>query len=114
MTVGAETQNTTVSLLRGETTDDFGDVTDSPTAVAQGVGATLIETAQVVQDPSTQTPRVIRTTTALVPLWLGAGENDRLLDETSGDVFMVEDVVKIPNLTGAVPDLKLVLRRVTQ
>lgn len=112
--MGAETQNALVSLFRGTDFDGFGDVTDSPLPYIQGVGATLIETTQIVQDPATQTPRVIRTSTALVPLWLGVLESDRLENELSGDIFMIEDVVRIPNLTGAVPDLKLVLKRVTE
>lgn len=110
----AETANCTVALFRGTDFDGYGDVTDSPLPYIQGVAATLIETTQIVQDPATQTPRVIRTSTALVPLWLGVLESDRLENELSGDIFMIEDVVKIPNLTGAVPDLKLVLKRVTQ
>jgi hypothetical protein len=112
--VGAETQNALVSLFRGTDFDEFGDVTDLPLPYIQHVPATWIETAQIIQDPATQTPRVVRTLVVTVPLWLAVRESDRLENEITGDVCMIEDVVKIPNLTGAVPDLKLVLKRVTR
>jgi hypothetical protein len=102
-----------VSLLRGTAEDDYGDTTDDRQALYQDIGATLIETAQVVQDPATQTPRVIRAITALVPQWLGALTTDQVQDQGTGDVFIVEDVITQPSLTGAPPDCKLILRRVT-
>lgn len=110
--MGAETANALISVLRGTTTDGYGDTLDDMQPLYQGIAATLVETAQVVQDPDTQTPRVVRAITALVPLWLGVQTTDRVQDQ-GGNVYIVVDVITQPSITGATPDSKLILRRVT-
>ena len=77
------------------------------------VPATLVETTQVSYDPDTQTPRVVRAITCVVPAYLGVLTSDQIQVPASGDTFMIEDAVTMPNLTGAPPDVKLILRRVT-
>jgi len=111
--MGAETANTCVTILRGTTISDFGDVQDDQQPLYRNIPATLIETAQVVQDPGTQTPRVIRSITALVPRWLGVLTSDQMQDQGTGDLFIIQDVITQPSLTGAPPDAKVILRRVT-
>jgi hypothetical protein len=110
--MGAETANATVTVLRGTAEDDWGDEIDAPQPLYRDVPFTLIETAQVVQDPSTQTPRVIRAITGLGPQWLGLQTTDRLRDQGTGDVLIIVDVITQPNLTGAPADVKVILRRV--
>lgn len=111
--MGAETANVTVSVLRGTTTDAYGDTADDQQPLYQDIPATWIETAQVIQDPSTQTPRVVRSITAIVPFWLGVQTTDQMLNQSTGETVIVEDVITQPNLTGAPPDTKVILRRVT-
>lgn len=110
--MGAETANALISVLRGTTTDGYGDTLDDMQPLYQSIPATLVETTQVVQDPDTQTPRVIRAITGLVPLWLGVQTTDQVQDQ-AGNLYIVVDVITQPNITGAPPESKLILRRVT-
>jgi hypothetical protein len=108
-----ETQNTFITLYRGTVTTELGDVEDSNTPVFQDVPATVVETGSVVQDPTTQTPRTIRQVIGLVPEALGVTNQDRILDQTSGDVFIVTGVTKPPTLFGIPVAIRLDLKRVS-
>lgn len=104
--------NTTCTVLRGTTPDAWGDVTDAGAApVVAEVSAAIVESARRVTDPATQTPRTIRTITAVVPAWTGVLTTDRLRDQ-AGCVYIVEAVTVQPSL-GYPGDLLLDLRRVT-
>jgi hypothetical protein len=111
--MGAETANVAVTIMRGTTTDPYGDTQDDLQPFAQGVPATLVETAQVVFDPGSQIPRTVRAITCIVPSFIGVLDTDQIQVPAAGDTFMIEDVVTQPNLTGAPADVKLILRRVT-
>ena len=58
--MGAETANTLVTIYRGTTSNQFGDLVDSNVPYITDLPATLIETGKSVQDPSTPTPRTIQ------------------------------------------------------
>lgn len=109
----AEVANTTVSVLRGTTTDAYGDVQDASTPVFTGVPAVLVETGRNVMDPATQTPRTVRATTCVVPDGLGVTNADQILDETSGQKYAITEIVRPPTLMGAPVDIVLTLKRVT-
>jgi hypothetical protein len=111
--VGAETANAVITVLRGTTTDPYGDTLDDLQPFAQGIPATLVETAQVVFDPDSRIPRTVRAITCIVPSFIGVLTSDQVQVPATGDTFMIEDVVLQPNLTGAPADVKLILRRVT-
>lgn len=111
--MGAETANTTASILRGTSSNWAGDQVDANTPVITGLPITLIETGKSVQDPSTPTPRTIRQIYANVPEWAGILNTDRLMDERTGDVYIVISVTKPPTIIGAPVDTVLGLRRVT-
>lgn len=111
--MGAETANCTITLLRGTTTNQYGDEIDSNTPLMTGIPATLIETGKTVQDPSTPTPRTIRQIYCSVPYWTGILNTDRLLDERNQDVFIILSVTTPPTIIGAPVDLVLTLKRVT-
>jgi len=111
--VGAETANTTCSVLRGTTSNQYGDTIDSNTPIISGLPITLIETGKTVQDPSTPTPRVIRQIYASVPEWVGILSTDRLLDERTQDVYIIISVTKPPTIIGAPVDTILGLKRVS-
>lgn len=111
--MGAETANTTASVLRGTTSNQFGDVIDASTAVITGLPVTLVETGKSVQDPSTPTPRTIRQIYCSVPEWAGVTNSDRIKDEQTGDVYIIISVTKPPTIIGAPVDTVLGLKRVT-
>jgi len=111
--VGAETQNCLISVLRGTAVNQFGDEVDSNVPFISGLPATLIETGKTVQDPSTPTPRTIRQITAIVPEWAGVLNTDRLLDESTGDTYIIISVTRPPTIIGAPVDLVLQLKRVS-
>lgn len=111
--MGAETANTSVTIYRGTTSNQFGDQVDSNVPYITGLPATLIETGKNTQDPSTPTPRTIRAIYCNVPEWAGVLNTDRIMDERTGDVFIVISVTKPPTIIGAPVDTVLQLKRIS-
>jgi hypothetical protein len=111
--MGAETQNCTITLLRGSTVNQYGDEIDANDPLMTGIPATLIETGKSVQDPSTPTPRTIRQVYCSVPYWTGVLSTDRIMDERNSEVFMILSVTTPPTTIGAPVDLVLQLKRVS-
>jgi hypothetical protein len=111
--MGAETANTTCSVLSGSTVNQFGDSIDANSPRISSLPITLIETGKSVQDPSTPTPRTIRQIYANVPEWAGITNDDRIYDERTGDTYIIVAVTKPPTIIGAPVDTVLQLRRVT-
>jgi hypothetical protein len=106
-------QTTTVSQLRGTSYDSFGDPVDAGTVNQAGIPACLSETAQQVEDPATKTPRTIRTAKCMVPDWAAFLTTDQVLDETTGETYMVIDVIAPTTLVATAGVQTLLLRRVT-
>jgi hypothetical protein len=111
--MGAETANTSATIYRGTTSNQYGDVVDSNVPFISGLPVTLIETGKSVQDPSTPTPRTIRQIYANVPEWAGITNSDRLMDERTGDVFIIISVTKPPTIIGAPVDTVCQLKRIS-
>jgi len=111
--VVAEVQNTTVSVLRGTASNAFGDTVDLNEAIVEGLPALLAETGKHVQDPSTSHPRTIREVACHVPQYAGVLNTDRILDESTGNIFMIIGIVTPPTIIGAPVDTVLQLKRVT-
>jgi hypothetical protein len=111
--MGAETANTTCQVWRGTSVNQFGDTVDANTPFITGLPITLVETGKSVQDPSTPTPRTIRQIYASVPEWAGILNTDRLMDERTGDVFIIISVTKPPTTIGAPVDTVLGLKRIS-
>lgn len=107
--------NTQVTLFRGGTAKNaYGDKIDAELVpYMQHVPACLTETSQNVLDPATQTPMTVRSSQLLIPTWTGALESDQVMDEATGDLYAVIDIVNPPTIIGAPVDLRLTLRRVT-
>lgn len=100
------------SVLRGTTTNAYGDVVDTATVVQSGIPASVIETDMAVFDPASQTPRTVRTVTAVLPSGTDVLTTDRLRDDTYGVTYAIEDVTQ-NRAVGRTPDLVLSLRRIT-
>lgn len=106
--------STTCSILRGTTTNAWGDQIDDPNAavVATGVPVALDVTNTQVFDPTTQQLRVIRSIRGAIQSDTDIRDTDRLRDDTSGIVYMIESVTDTLG-PGYLGDLELVLKQVT-
>jgi len=103
---------TRVSVLRGTTTDVYGDEQDTDTVVASGIPCALTEQSRRVTTRDDPTPRIIRSTIGRVPAGTDITDQDRLRDEITGAVYIVDSTSKMANPTLAV-DIRLDLRRTT-
>lgn len=88
---------TSVSILRGTTTDVFDDEADAVTAVKSGIPASLMESARTAMEPVTGTPRIIRTHVARMPATTDVTEGDRVKDERTNEIYIVVSVTKNSN-----------------
>jgi hypothetical protein len=103
--------NCLVSVLRGTTTDQWGDAVDNGAVAASGIPAFIIVRSRQVFDPSTQTPRTVQTIRGAVGSAVDIRDTDQILDETHDVIYAVESVTQ-PLAAGITPDTELELRRV--
>lgn len=90
------TPTTTVTILRGQTTDDYGDTVDLPTPVAAGIPASIIERTQKVHGPKDSEDRIVRIFKLRVPRGTGLLKDDRVRD-AAGQVYIVDNVYQQSN-----------------
>lgn len=102
----------TASILRGTTTDQFGDPQDVDTVVATGIPFFIADIADRVWDPATQTPRVVRSIDAQCQSDVDLRIGDRVRDDTNGITYIVTDVTQ-PYGAGWTSDLDVDLKRIT-
>jgi hypothetical protein len=88
---------TTVSILRGTTTDSFGDGADVATVLKSGIAASLIESTRTAVEPVSGTPRIIRTHIARLPATTDITEDDRIKDERTNEIYIVVSVTRNAN-----------------
>lgn len=106
--------NCLVSVLRGTTTNAWGDTVDAGgmgSVVASDIPAFIAVKSKTVTDPSTQTPRVVQTIRGAVGSDVDIRDTDQLYDDTHAVTYAVEAVTQ-PLAAGITPDLELELRRV--
>jgi len=105
---------TTVSILRGTTTDGYGDTVDDNTGqpVATGVPASILEQNRRVFLPAEQAVRIVRTYAARVGPEIDVRKDDRLLDEQTNTIYLVTDLSD-PHASVMHPDIALQLSRTT-
>lgn len=103
---------TTVTILRGSGVDSFGDERDTAATVREGVTASIIEQNKTVTTPVDGTPRVVRHTTCRLPAGTDVRTGDRLRDERTGAVYIV-DAEGLSQNPVRRNDIRLDLRRVT-
>jgi hypothetical protein len=103
---------TRISILRGVTTDAYGDEQDTDTPVHTGIPASLTEQSRRVTTRDDPTPRIVRYAVARVPARTDVLDQDRVRDERTGSVYIVDAVSSMAN-PAAVPDIRLDLRRTT-
>jgi hypothetical protein len=103
---------TTLSVLRGTTADAYGDEQDTDTVVHTGVRAALTEQARRVTTRDDPTPRIVRYAVGRVTAGTDITDQDRVRDERTGAVYIVEAVSSMANPAVAA-DIRLDLRRTT-
>lgn len=103
---------TSLTVLRGTTTDEYGDEQDTDTPVHTGIPASLTEQTRRVTTRDDPTPRIIRTAIARVPAGTDVTDQDRVRDERTGAVYIVDATSGMTNPAVAV-DIRLDLRRTT-
>ena len=101
---------TRVSVLGGSGTDEFGDERDGTTVLASGIPASLIEASREASEPVTGLPRIVRTHVCRLPSGTDIDETKRLLDEQTGEVYIVVSVTHNANPVLAQP-LRVDLKR---
>jgi len=104
-----ELANTTLSVLRGTTVNAYGDKTNVGDPLYTGIPAALVESSKQSFDRASQRFQTIRTSTCVVPEWADIIDTDTLIDETTGNAYMIESVTRQPTL-GPPPDKILILR----
>jgi hypothetical protein len=106
-----ELANTCLTIMRGTAANAFGDESDVGTPIYTGVPAAVVESSKQVFDPATQQPRTIRTSTAVVAGWVDVLISDTIMDEGSGNYYMINDIAVQPTgPTGIAADKLLTLR----
>lgn len=82
--------NTTMTIMRGDAADTYGDESPMGSKVATGILAFLVEKTRKVftfDDPS---PRIVRYHVARVDPRTDIRENDIMMDERTGVHYMVD------------------------
>lgn len=103
---------TTVTVLRGTATDEFGDEVDLDTVLYMGLPFSLIEQSRRVFDPVSGTPRIVRVAYGRTNSGTPLQTADRLRDERTGSVYVIHAVTQHAGV-GGTPDLRVDLERVT-
>lgn len=102
---------TTVSILRGTTTNAAGDVIDSGTPVYTGVFASLMERSRTGIDQALQDVRVYRYVVCRLPAGTDVLDTDQILDESTQVTYSISAVSQLGSPVNT-PDLRLDLQRV--
>ena len=103
---------TTISILRGTSTDGYGDEVDTDTAAYTGIPASLVEQSRRVTTRDDPTPRIVRYAVGRVTAGTDVTDQDRIKDERTGAIYIVDAVSSMAN-PALTADLRLDLRRTT-
>lgn len=103
---------TTITVYRGTTTDVWGDEQDADTPVYTGIVASITEQSRRVTTRDDPTPRVVRYAVGRVTAGTDITDQDRIVDERTGAVYIVDAVSSMTSPVVAA-DLRLDLRRTT-
>jgi hypothetical protein len=103
---------TTLTVYRGTSTDAYGDEVDNDTIAASGIPASIVEQTRRVTTRDDPTPRIVQSATGRVTAGTDITDQDRVKDERTGAVYIVDAVSSMTNAAVAA-DLRLDLRRTT-
>lgn len=102
---------TTIKVLRGTTVNAYDDEEDSTAVVYKNIAASISETGQFIQTMPDGTPRVIRQFSARISAKVILQDNDRIKDERTGEIYIIDNVTKSQNPVFT-PERRVNLRRV--
>lgn len=103
--------NTTVSILRGETVDEYGDPKDSDESVNAGVPVSIIERDRRIYIAAEGRLTTIKQFIGRVRPGFDIRESDRLRDDRTGAIYLVEGISQ-PTLGTGLADMRIDLRRI--
>lgn len=101
---------TTVTVYRGEGTDEYGDPIDLDIVHLSGVPANFSNLKVSAKTESSTMPQVLYTADCRVRAGLDINENDRLKDEKSGEYWQIVATSR-PQNPAVQPELRLHLLR---
>lgn len=104
--------NTTATVYRGTTTNEFGDTIDTDTTILTGTRMSIIEQSRTVFVPADNENRVVRFVRGRTLSNVDLREGDRIQDEQTGVVYVVEAVVN-PGSPYSSGDVRVNLKYVT-
>lgn len=104
--------NTTISVLRGTAADDYSDDMDLDQTVGSRIVAAISETRRAIKRSDSTTPERVMSFTGRVGAETDVRRGDRVRDERTATIYIVDDVVTQPGFQGHTPDKRLDLRRV--
>jgi hypothetical protein len=82
------------AILRGTTTNQWGEEVDADTPAPTPLDdfpCSIIETSRDVYDPAEGTWRSVRKLVGRVPLYVSVIEGDRLRDNVTGEIFIIDE-----------------------
>jgi len=106
------TPTTLVSILRGTTTDTYGDEVDTDTLVYADLPASIMETMRTVFSQDAATPMIVRVVTGRVGGGTDIRVGDRLLDQATSQRYMADSFTRSSSPIHT-PDVVLDLRYVS-
>lgn len=92
-----------VTIRRGTTTDGFGDVVDTGTAVATGVPMSILEQSRSRQVPAEERYGAQTRFTGRCASTVDVRAEDQVEDQDTGTVYVVDDVYAPPSPVAALP-----------
>lgn len=98
--------NTTITVFSSATTiDEWGDPIDSNAIIADAIPASITETGTSAYSENTTRPRVIRNAICRVSRVYAdvIGNNNRIKDETTNQIWIILSVTLNNNAVGHVP-----------
>jgi hypothetical protein len=83
---------TTISILRGTSTDVYGDLTDTATVAASGIPASIIEQRKTVFTPADNRVQQVGFFTGRVSQLVDVRIGDRIQDERTGTIYVLDNI----------------------
>lgn len=105
--------NTLVTILRGTETNAFADEIDSDVAAYTDVPAAILEAGRRVYLPAEGARRVVRGYTCRVGSGVDLRKDDRIRDQSTGQVYLVTELSDPQPIGGHRPDRVATLSRTT-
>lgn len=102
---------TTATFMRGSTEDEFGDEVDSNEPYTESIPVAITQKQMRVFLPDTNEYRTVRQYVGRVNVQVAVQKGDRLKDDRSGQVYLVDEVTYSTSLAqtqGCILDLRSV------